>query len=259
VGPPLSTIHIQEINEHNEDEGAFETGATTWETSIAASMYFSSEHIPYRLMGDVIELGSGVGFGGIMTVIGPLLNHTTSYIHSFTFTDYFDQALKNCRQNIHRAYSTFPTSLLPHTYVTRLDWNDFLRGDGSFDHQTYDTVIAYDCAYRHSDVKVISMAAKCLLRKNYSSRIHFIGPINRAVLYEVAQYLRDELCLHVETNVIDMNRYRLRPGHHFSSLPWREQKTSGCNFQTNTTCKFLQVTACYPCWTENAANLGDID
>lgn len=247
-------IHIQEIAEDSGRNGIFETGCITWEASIAASLYFSSN--PLLLQGDLIELGCGVGYGGILTAMGPILTEKYSPLQSITFTDYNLDVLKCCKQNIHRAFAAFPErDLLPLVNVSILDWNDFNPNFNCY--QRYQTVLAYDCAYRYSDVNAFGRAVKGLLHEDDSSRIHLFAPYNRSVMYEVMRYLRDDLNMHVVSDTIDMDRYHLRPGDTCSS--WKDATISDCAVAAKCNSKFLHVTASFSQAKGSSMPLFDID
>jgi len=157
------------------------TGQRTWDSSLAMTLYLASHH--EILHGkDVIELGSGVGLGGILT----------SYVHcesfkSLTLTDYNPQILNQCKENIRRqqlmnlqedhhdtnfllSSSVSPSlTIEPPSAplrVERLDWHDFLSmtGNASEFAGKYDTVIACDCAYRYEDLGALSTTMMKLLR-----------------------------------------------------------------------------------------------
>eukprot|EP00957_Ditylum_brightwellii_P149165 11359610-Ditylum_brightwellii.AAC.1 len=76
--------------------GSAGTGSMTWESSIAMALFFSEN--PDLLRGHVIELGSGVGLGGILTQVACQFaakkNATSSHngkrspLSSITLTDY---------------------------------------------------------------------------------------------------------------------------------------------------------------------------
>mmetsp|Transcript_4735 Transcript_4735/g.7314 ORF Transcript_4735/g.7314 Transcript_4735/m.7314 type:complete len:525 (+) Transcript_4735:105-1679(+) len=57
------TFPLQEIT--NGIQRGAGTGSTTWDSSIVMGLYFGMH--PDQLVGDVLELGSGVGLGGILT------------------------------------------------------------------------------------------------------------------------------------------------------------------------------------------------
>lgn len=101
----VATVHIDEI-----DQGVFGsagTGATTWEASIAMPLYFES-HLD-ELQGDVLELGSGVGLGAIMTqsVVEAMVNREQLFfggaqnvVTSVTLSDVNAEVLRQCERNL---------------------------------------------------------------------------------------------------------------------------------------------------------------
>jgi predicted nicotinamide N-methyase len=208
------------------------TGATTWESSIAMSLFFSSH--PHILYGSVIELGSGVGLGGILTnlLVGPSIHHDL-HVHSMTLTDSNAEVLEFCKQNVQRAnLQKYPLR------VSKLDWYDLTRqSEATNTHaRKYDTIIACDCAYRYPDLTALSTAMDTLLRRGKNSKIHIFGPHNRGALQELFRQLRDERGMDVVVEEFDMQRYRLKPLH--DSISQEEGE-----FAAKYDVKFLHMTA----------------
>ena len=191
LGAPLGTLNIQEI-----DQGVFGsagTGATTWEASIAMGLFFSS--YPRILRGHVLELGCGVGFGSILTHMGAALRSEGStrdgqvMTKSMTLTDGNNDVLDQCRKNLQSALvslgSVANISSLPSFYVKKLQWEL-----ASLEAKKYDTIIACDVAYLHTQVNSLINAMATLLEDN--GRIHLFGPYNRGALQQVCRVLQEE-------------------------------------------------------------------
>ena len=68
--PALDILHFQEIDEGVL--GSAGTGVTTWEISIAMALFFSFN--PTLMAGNMLELGSGIGLGGILTQVAAQKN-----------------------------------------------------------------------------------------------------------------------------------------------------------------------------------------
>lgn len=204
LGDLVESLQIQEIESHDGVFGNAGTGATTWEASIAMSLFFSSH--PHLLHGHVIELGSGVGLGGILSSF----QHGTEFPDSWTLTDCNLQVLEQCKRNIKQVAHT---SAMPSMKVCQLDWYDFGReGEASKPHlHKYDTVIACDCAYLYPDVVALSTTMEALLTRGEQSKIHIFGPYNRGALHELVRQLKEEKGLELTMEVFDMQRYRLKP------------------------------------------------
>jgi len=239
------------------DEGRVEsvgTGATAWEASIVAALYLQSD--PHLLRGDVLELGSGTGVGGILNLLlmEPLVvveraaEEQHFGLRSFTFSDYEHHVLDQCRRNIREvvfghAHNNQHQQRLPLIFVTHLDWYGY---DPSH-RGRYHTVVACDCAYRHCDVEVLGKTLQNLLSRNDDhARIHLFGPENRAVLHEVIGYLREDLGMNVTTELVHVNRFRLRPasshnGRHVDH--WNEADLTECIFSNKSNAAYLHVTA----------------
>ena len=222
IGKPQSRIQIQEI-----DQGVFGsagTGATTWESSIAMSLLFSSQ--PELLKGDVMELGSGVGVGGILTYSAALPS-----LSSLTLTDGNNEVLNELRKNCHRANVN--------VNVKQLDWHAPPKAP------KYDTILASDCAYKYPDVLALAAAMKVSLKP--SGKIHIFGPYNRGALQELLVELRDQHGMVIQVNGLELNRYRLK-----SVLSELEQESL---FASRHLVKFLHITATPGTQTEQQSQL----
>jgi predicted nicotinamide N-methyase len=269
LGDPIQALELKEI-----DEGVFGgagTGATTWESSIAMSLYFASH--PELLHGDVIELGSGVGFGGILCALGGPSMHRATNIKSMTLTDYNPLVLEQCKKNVEEAYrGPIPLN------VSRLDWYDFVRETQASEKehaQKYDTVIACDCAYLlYPDIQALAKTMKALLRSKTKSMIHIFGPHNRAGLHELVRQLREETSVNLTVEGIDMQRYRLKPptgwnnlkfshlSDHLSESSTRSRSEKECPFAAKYDAKFLHVTCSLPAGpgdSTKASSISEID
>jgi len=210
----ITRIDIQEI-----DTRQVGTGGTTWEASMVMALYFARH--PDQLQGNVVELGSGVGLGGIW------LHHVTQQQHSLTLTDGCPQVVRQCETNV-LANSSGNSNLT----VMKLDWNQVLRNVQCQDHGSqsttsstnkYNTVLACDCAYRSRDVPGLTGTLKALLislpeqqqesnSPTLQNQIHLFGPYNRSTYHEVIECLEQDDSLEVQIECIDMNRYRLEAG-----------------------------------------------
>eukprot|EP00980_Cylindrotheca_fusiformis_P023808 scaffold11032_cov122-Cylindrotheca_fusiformis.AAC.9 len=241
IGTPHQIVDFQEIAE-GLSKGAG-TGSLTWESSLAMAMFFSSR--PHLLRGNVVELGSGTGAGGILmsSLASPTLNRARD-VQSVTLTDYNSQVLEQCRENIARA-----TALPSFMNVSRLDWYDFLhstKDSMDFLHK-YDTVVVCDCAYLYADVEALYKATMCLLRKDMDSRIHIFGPYNRGAIEKLLEMLKQEdNQTSVSTEFIDMERYRLHSprGWDDGSLAQTE-----CSVASKSGASFVHIT-CSLCFED---------
>jgi hypothetical protein len=202
-GHEISSIDLKEV-----EDGIFGgagTGSTTWESSIVMSMIFSAH--PELLYGDVIELGSGVGLGGVLNALGPYSSFSTE-MKSMTLTDCSPQVLQQCASNV---TSSTGSSRIP-IRVENLDWYDFHRKSTKVSQYCgrYDTIIACDCACMYPDIEALTQTMISLIRRNPRSRIHIFGPHDRGGLHELVRQLRSQ-DLKLEIHPIDMQRYRLMP------------------------------------------------
>ena len=186
-----SMIEIQEM-----DTRVVGTGGTTWESSFAMALYFATH--PDELQGNIVELGSGVGLGGI------LLHHVTHQQHAMTLTDYCPQVVRQCQTNIDRHEQQHghnhnnkdndnnndddddgnTNNNNQKLKVIKLDWNDVLQdvrrqqeehhnnNQKTILYSNYDTVLACDCAYRSRDVPALTETLKALLVKPQQSSLN---------------------------------------------------------------------------------------
>lgn len=238
LGSPLSKFELQEIDQGVL--GSAGTGATTWESSIAMSLYFSSN--PNLLLGNVVELGSGVGLAGLLSQMAPT---ALSKMQSLTLTDGSNEVLEQCRRNLNQ----IEQSGLP-IHVQNLNWHDFVDGHNTAGKPAnrYDTVLASDCAYRYSDVAALAATMTALCRKNETSRIHIFSPYNRGALHKLVQHLKDDCGLQVEIDWIEMSRFRLKPRQDM-----RVHHENECSIASSNTAKFLHITA----WHQDSISRGD--
>jgi len=206
---------LQEIADGYEENGVG-TGSRTWDSSIAMSAYFASH--PELMVGNVIELGSGVGLGGILSFLFRSQSSSTVPFHSMTLTDSKLQVINCCNENIKAFLKSYPS--LSSIHVAKLDWYDVLKrtGDSSEHTEKYDTVIACDCAYGNTDIAALVGTLKGLLKKKKSSKAHIFGPSNRAGLDRLLSQLRQEQCFLLQVECIEMVRYRLEAPHKDDNL-----------------------------------------
>lgn len=209
ASPPISFV-LQEISPEIEQNGAG-TGSRTWESSIAMASYFASH--PEYLNGNVIEIGSGVGLGGILSFLFRSLSVSTTPFRSITLSDCNPKVLDCCNENVQSFLKSFPS--ISSISVEELDWYDILqRTRKSLKHsEQYDTVIACDCAYDYTDIAALIGTLKGLLRKKKTSKAHIFGPTSRGGLRKLISELKQDPSLQVDVECIEMERYRLDPPH----------------------------------------------
>jgi len=128
-----------------------------------------------------------------------------------TLTDYKDEVLDYCNENVRKFFDSHPS--FSSIDVAKLDWYDFLSQKetvGSLEHtERYDTVIACDCAYLYPDIVALVRTMKGLLKRKKTSKVHIFGPSNRGGLHQLISNLREEELFDVREEYIDMARYRL--------------------------------------------------
>jgi hypothetical protein len=220
---PSSSMTIMELQE--ADTRLVGTGGTTWEASMVMALYFTRN--AHQLQGDIVELGSGVGLGGM------LLHHVLSHHHhhhgdqeptSMTLTDGNEQVLLQCRKNVQHYLDTTNATTAGSIQVQHLDWCDVWKKKQQqrhTPHQSYHTVIACDCAYRTQDVLALKETLKALLHRDEdqpkhldrntdrNSSIHLFGPYNRAAYHELIDIMERDEELQVQIEWMELCRYRL--------------------------------------------------
>lgn len=211
----LFSFDLQEINDGVKN--GVSTGCMTWESSVVMSLYFALN--PDELCGKVIELGSGVGLGGIMSTVAKRFSCDNDLLSgnndvNVTLTDVSDDVLNMLRQNMSTAAKSCDRDIFgENIHIQKLDWFDFLADDknNSFlkEIDRYDTIIASDCAYLHSQITPLAEAISRLLREG-GGKMHMFAPYNRGVIYELVSELRDVKNMHVQIEDIELSKHRIK-------------------------------------------------
>lgn len=206
LGPSLFGCKVQEIDQnakhHNMFQGAG-TGSVTWESSIAMSFYFLRN--PDELKGAVLELGSGVGLGGILSFQASLLGmkeRNVLSLNSLTLTDGNTMVVDRCEKNVQEAPYLKKLGLS----VRNLDWNFEVE---KRDRNVYSTIIASDVLYLDPDVLPFAKTIDNLLSPN--GCLHMFAPIHRSTLPRVIEMLQKNFDFEVETSTVELDRFRLQP------------------------------------------------
>lgn len=207
MGRALGKVDIKEI-----DEGVFGaagTGATTWESSLVMGLFFAERSDLLR--GSLLEIGSGVGVGAILSHLGPLAcHHDLRHVQSVTLTDGNDRCLEQCRKNIRDAWENLSAlsaesmESTPEVHVRKLNWNDDVEESMV---KKYDTIIACDVCYLYPDIEPLVNTIQALLKKD--GCLHLFGPYNRGAFQHLCRRLAMDM--HVDIESLQLERYRLRP------------------------------------------------
>lgn len=164
----IFSFNLQEIN-HGVQNGSG-TGSMSWDSSIAMGLYFAVN--PNELHGNVLELGSGVGLGGILSSMATNIIHRdnlASHKKSVTLTDANDDVLNMLQQNMEAAAKSSHDISRDNICIQKLDWFDFLGdmqnnpGASLGSDRGYNTIIASDCAYLRSQIEPLSETISRLL------------------------------------------------------------------------------------------------
>ncbi|KAK1740021.1 hypothetical protein QTG54_008971 [Skeletonema marinoi] len=233
---PLSKIFsfpLQEIN--NGIQKGVGTGCTTWDSSIVMGLYFGMYPQELLVGKDVLELGSGVGLGGILArVVSKRCEKNISISNGeedsvkFTLSEVNRDIINMLRYNTTVAAAANASSGLLESdelHIEQMDWFDFLVGGTNVqDHHSsttaatntarkkYDTIIASDCIYLPSQIKPLSETiAKLLASDNPKhQKAHIFSPYNRGFIQDLIHELREgkNMVVHVET--IEMSKFRVK-------------------------------------------------
>ena len=220
IGPSICGCKLQEIDYKNIFEGAG-TGVTTWESSIAMSFYFVNN--PNDLSGNVLELGSGVGLGGLLSLkaLKYCASHKHNKLDSFTFTDGSNDVVSQCQENVREAPDIDEVVAVRH-----LDWNDPIP---RADKQSYSTIIASDVIYLFPDIEPIAATINDLLHT--SGKFHMFAPVHRSTIRRISDELKEKYNFVMKREIIDLSRFRLVPysdDNDFSKRFFLRQTSSTC-------------------------------
>lgn len=208
----LPSIQLQEIGEGVSKSAG--TGSVTWEASIAMSLFSSIN--PCFLRGNILELGSGVGLGGMLLYL--VANRNTGY-RTLTLSDGNVEVIEACRENCFRA--NIPL------HVKHLEWTDNVQKQI----ELYDTILASDCAYKEEHINPLVSTMMSHLKPD--GCIHIFGPHNRATLHLLIEKLKDSQNMDVKMNIIELSRYRLPPQ--------RIQEEEESNYVSQNVVKFIHA------------------
>ena len=264
LGSAYQIVELQELAATKVD--AVGTGAMSWESSIAMSLFF--RYNSHLLSGHILELGSGCGHGGIL-VLSQLFSsarwkgkhwpvsgdRSCPSVESFVFTDYQNEILAQCARNIHIAFSQSSIPSQVHFQTEILDWNSFATEDGmpSGDLPQYKTILASDCAFRYCDIEALSETIVRLLSIRQDAAFHTFGPINRGALHSLIDALKTK-GMGVEVETLEMERLRLMPSRSSNiCLEIAQQASTGI-------AKILHITARWRhAKDSNSGNIHDLD
>ena len=273
----IFSFPLQEIN--NGIQKGAGTGSTTWDSSIAMGLYFGMYPQELLVGKDVLELGSGVGLGGILArVVSKRCKKNSSMSNGgevdrvrFTLSEVNRDIINMLRYNTTVAAAANASSGLLESdelHIEQMDWFDFLVGGTNVaDHHSsttaatntarkkYDTIIASDCIYLPSQIKPLSETiAKLLASDNPNNqKAHIFSPYNRGFIQDLIHELREGKNMDVHVETIEMSKFRVKftesENVNMSRLNWllgenettykRQDVVSSC------TAKFLHITASF--------------
>ena len=242
----IVSFPLQEIN-HGIQNGAG-TGSITWDSSIVMGLYFGLQ--PEMLYGnDVVELGSGVGLGGILTYYASsTTNNNTNNkgnggvvdsMSSLTLTEINQDVIGMLRYNTAAAASEATTVAARHhprhqqLHIEEMDWFDFLGNNGQKNghdkEKKYDTIICSDCIYLPSQVGPLSETIVKLLRtekgqddhhhaqleqekeeERQQAMAHIFSPYNRGCIQDLIHELQEEKKMVVDVETLELSKFRVK-------------------------------------------------
>lgn len=253
IGDPIFFCDIMEIKTSSEST-MIGTGYSSWDSSIAMSLFFKS--YPSFLKGHVLELGSGIGVGGILSTMCAGI-HTVDLpsennMKSITLTDLHPTLLKSCSKNARLNH--FPKDMIS---VKELDWydTDSKKDDNN---EKYDTIIGADLAYLFPDIKPLAhtivdnmkrttITATQSLENNRrgieEGKAFMIGPYNRDAMRHLETVLEeDPHNMNVETDLLELITFELDPVYVIGSkieMPSLESEANLSEYTYKTTSEFL--------------------
>ena len=212
------SFDLQEIN-HGVQNGSG-TGSQSWDSSVVMGLYFGMQ--PEELRGHVLELGSGVGLGGILSLSSYIMANNVNHggtaaaaaasKKSITLTDVNEDILNMLQRNIANASNASSCSFVKDNIcIDKLDWFDFLGGDmHAPEDRRYDTIIASDCAYLRSQIEPLIGTISALLGNKRNEKFHMFTPYNRSVVHELIGALRQKGDMCVKVDDIELSKYRIK-------------------------------------------------
>jgi predicted nicotinamide N-methyase len=237
----IVSFPLQEIN-HGIQNGAG-TGSITWDSSIVMGLYFGLQ--PEMLYGnDVVELGSGVGLGGILTYYASSTNNknkgnegVVDSMSSLTLTEINQDVIDMLRYNTAAASEATTTVAARHhprhqqLHIEEMDWFDFLGNNGQKNRdkeKKYDTIICSDCIYLPSQVRPLSETIVKLLRREkgqgdhhhhpqlkqkqeqQQATAHIFSPYNRGCIQDLIHELQEEKKMDVNIETLELSKFRVK-------------------------------------------------
>jgi hypothetical protein len=201
-------------------------------------LYFGLQ--PETLYGnDVVELGSGVGLGGLLTYYASSTNMknkgnegVVDSMSSLTLTEINQDVIDMLRYNIAAASEATTTVVARHhprhqqLHIEEMDWFDFLGNNGQKNghdkEKKYDTIIASDCIYLPSQVGPLSETIIKLLRtekgrhhaqlkqKQEQAMAHIFSPYNRGCIQDLIHELQEEKKMDVNIETLELSKFRVK-------------------------------------------------
>jgi hypothetical protein len=172
---------------------------------------------------------------------------------SVTCTDANDEVLQMLGHNMDAAANSSTRGLFENDsiHIQKLDWFDFVGNEDKVQErsQQYDTIIASDCAYLRSQVNPLSETISQLLGKEgeHKQKLHMFAPVNRAVVYELTEELRDSKNMNVRVESIELSKHRIKTTEKTSTFSVESSEGS------RGISRFLHITA----WHAKIADQAD--
>jgi len=251
VGKILYKESFHEITESESGAESYAANArgTIDDGGIASALYFAAR--PNLVRGNVLELSSGVGFGGIMSCIAagvampkpsyeinplgddddensngegsgdddilPSKDETPLplYLEKLTLSDSNEEILNECSKNTR--ICGIPSNKIG---LGLLDWNMPVKKEMK---NQFDLILGNDIAYQFPDVKGISrLTAYCLKANPYlgemierdslsGGQFVHIGPHTRDTISDLRKKLRNGYRMEVDVGYLELERFDLAP------------------------------------------------
>ena len=218
VGPEIFRFSIEEDNNDENTQEGISIGGSSWDASIAMSLFFASR--PELLNENILELGSGIGIGGLLSIISAFQSLSLSdtaqennNMKSLTLTDKYESLLNQCVTNIQKISNRLKSSNINlgiDCNVQEVDWYDNIPNNLKHEFQT---IIAADCAYLYPDVKPLAHTIASLLspKSVEEGKVFIFGPYQRSALRDLQTILEDRYRMDVTLALMEMEVMDIEP------------------------------------------------
>jgi len=237
VGNILHKASFHEITESEDGAESYagNVGGIIDDAGIASALYFAAQ--PKMVRGNVLELSSGIGFGGIMSCIAagattPKSLTDVSPDDDEAATDDDDEILptkeraplpadlemltlsESNEEVVNECVKNTRISGIPSEKITlgMLDWGMPVKREMK---NRYDLILGSDIACQFPDVKGISRQVAYCLKDNFDGysggQFVHVGPTTRDTISDLRKKLRNGYNMNVDVGYLELERFDLAP------------------------------------------------